>query len=245
MTKPDTLSGAVHDCPIDLSGGDHVTPEQYLAEAQTHLEAGRFAEATAYASMATATATVTPQQPVPPTYHGGHKAGRRWCGKCFSPKKRFTRETGGVARPCTCHPTKATEIRKCRYCEASLERDSKSRKWVAAGGTADCPLAPDLSDPSALPAEPDLNKDAEWEEFLQHVSWFGSPSERAAWTSAELLERRQEYAASMPVTQYGELPHPRQMDVWLSSRADRPHGSYIVTQVHGVEGVPAWRASSI
>lgn len=223
-----------------------MTPEQYLAEAQAHLDAGRFVEATAYAAMATATAAVWPQQPsAMPLPRGEHRAGRRWCGKCFSPKKRFTRGAGDVARPCSCHPGRDGEVRQCRYCQATLGRHSESRKWIDASGETGCPKAPNLLDPSAIPVEPDLNKDEEWAEFLQHVSMFGSPSDKGTWTSAELLQRRQEYAASMPVTQYGELPHPRQMDAWLSSRANRPHGSYVVTQVLEAEGVPAWRASAI
>ncbi|WP_331757537.1 hypothetical protein OH736_45440 (plasmid) [Streptomyces sp. NBC_01650] len=223
-----------------------MTPEQYLAEAQTHLEAGRFVEATAYASMATAAATVMPQQPaVLPVYRGEHRAGRPWCGKCFSSKWRFTRKAGDVARPCSCHPGRLEEVRQCRYCQVPLKRDPDSKKWIAANKAAVCPKAPDLTDPSAVPLEPDLNKDDEWAEFLQHVSMFGTSSDKRIWTSDELLQQREEYAASMPVTQYGELPHPRQMDAWLFDRAGRPHGKYRVTQVLEDEGVPAWRASPI
>lgn len=247
--RSDNLSGsafAAGPAVPPSPNGDRMTPEQYLAEAQVHLGAGRFIEATAYASMATATAAVSPQRPSAGQLHlGEHRAGRQWCGNCFSPKWRFTREAGDVARPCSCHPGRSGEARQCRYCQVPLERHPDSRKWVDANGATGCPKAPDLTDPSAVPVEPDLNKDDEWAEFLQHVSMFGSPADKGMWTSAELLQRREEYAASMPVTQYGELPHPRQMDAWLSSRADRPHGSYVVTQVLETEGGPAWRASAV
>lgn len=108
-----------------------------------------------------------------------------------------------------------------------------------------CPDVPDQSGSGAPGVEPDLNKDHEWAEFLQHVASFGFPKKDVSWTSEEFLQRRDEFAASMPVTQYGELPHPRQMDAWLADRANQPHGSYIVARVAESDGVPLWRASAI
>ncbi|MXG30189.1 hypothetical protein [Streptomyces sp. YIM 132580] len=218
-----------------------MTPEQYLIESQRHLEAGRYVEATAYASMATAAAAV----PLPQTYSnhargGEHRTGRQWCGKCFSTKRRFTRGSGDVARPCSCHPGRNSEVRECRYCQASVKRHPSFGKWVDTNGAAACPKAQD----ETSSASPDLNNDDDWADFLQHVTSFGYPKKDVSWTSDELLERKQEYAASLPVTQYGELPDPRQIDAWLSERVDRPHGGYTVTRVAEVDGVPAWRASA-
>jgi hypothetical protein len=225
-----------------------MTPEQYLAEAQVHLEAGRFPEATAYASMATATAAVVPTprpQPVETMHPGKHKTGLEWCGKCYSPKTRFVRGRTGTARRCTCHASNQGEGRNCRYCSVPLRKDGETWKWVDGSGSDGCPKAPNLSDLASIPVEPDLNRDEEWAEFLQHVSTFGKPADKNAWTSDELMEELATYQISLPVTRHGDAPHARQMDAWLRDRAGKIYGKYVLASIADYEGVPVWRAQYV
>jgi hypothetical protein len=226
-----------------------VTPEQYLTQAEEHLAAGRFTQATACASIAAARAAIAAMLATEPPgiYPGRHKpAPVEWCGKCYSPRKRYKRSDRGGAAACeTCNSKvhASASVRACRYCGAYIQRKEDSPEvwvWVDARGSIGCPEAPDPQLPAVVPEEADLNRDEEWAEFLQHLSG----GTKGACTAEQILASK-EYDATIPRTRFGELPHPEQLSAWLRAREGRQHGDYLVNATGDSDGAVLWLAKHV
>ncbi len=212
-------------------------PEQYLAKAIEHYEAGRFEAAMAASAIASAASSITASapQPAPAIYRGDHKISKpAWCGICYSPRKRYRAGSNKRAEPCTCRGNDQ-RVRQCRYCSTDLELNAETRQWVDSQGKVGCPKAPDPNDLSAVPDEPDLNRDTEWHEFLQTLSG-------DEFTAADIIRRSREFTTVIPVTKFGDVPHPRQLDSWLRARAGQAHEHYVVRPAGGTPEAPRWRS---
>ncbi|MFF9787161.1 hypothetical protein [Streptomyces nigrescens] len=211
-----------------------MSPNEYFLAAQEHYEAGRYLEATAAAAMCSASAALASSQPSRMIHRGDHVPSEtEWCGKCYSTKRRYVRTDRGLAGKCRCHLSQnAGRVRSCRHCYADLERDAETRLWVDVNNRPGCPKAPDPND-QASDNEADLNRDEEWAEFLQHISGHTLSAE-------EIIDRR-EFNPSLPVTRYGVLPSPRQLDAWLRARAGEPHNGYVIRPAGGPPEAPRFR----
>ncbi|SEQ96155.1 hypothetical protein [Streptomyces radiopugnans] len=219
-----------------------MTPEQYLALAEEHAAAERYPEATAYASLATAAATVAAMHATlpPPLHRGDHTPQRlEWCGQCYSPAKRYAAGPRGSAKPCqTCHPRKLENlrVRPCHYCGADLQKNSE-RQWVDAAGQVDCPEAPDPSVPSTATDEPDLNRDEEWAEFVKALAQQGD-----AFTATDFLSNLQQWGGLMPRTRYGTFPSAAQLEAWMKAREGKPLAEYVPKAGPDERGAIRWWA---
>jgi hypothetical protein len=203
-----------------------MTPEQYLAQAKESAAASDYAAATAYASIAAAEAAVaTMQASTPPALYPGKHAPAliEWCGKCGGPGHRVKRGANREQMPCkACSYQVQPEVRPCRYCQAYIQTDAKSRgvrttTWTDARGIRWCPKAPDPSDPQSVTEETDPTPSYLWTSFLQVLYGIGELM------STDQIIARHQGAYYFPVTRYDQVPAQEQLERWFEARLGQPH----------------------
>lgn len=223
-------------------------PEKFLATAEQHAEAGRFAAATVYATIATAAAATKSAGQSSAIYPGDHQPlPADWCGQCHSPGRRVIN-----SKNChRCNP-RVLRARPCRYCGAYLEErmdnygSEGSWAWRDERNSLNCPKAPNPTAPLTVPAqaERDVNPDAVWNLFFQEWKDNRALSEEPA--SAEELLAAPLLMPYMPRTRLGERPHVEHLDTWLAERAYRPYGSLQLVEEPTADGSSGrtWRLTN-
>lgn len=226
-----------------------MAPEDFLAVAEQHAEAGRFSAAVAYASIATArAAVVTAARQADPIYPGDHQPlPADWCGKCHSPGRRRIDQ-----KDCPRCSSQVLRARLCRYCGVYLEKrldahgSEESWAWRDERNSLNCPKAPDPSVPSPAPVgeEHDVNPDHVWALFFQEWKDHRALAEPAS--AAELLATSV-LMPYVPRTRFGERPHAEHLEAWLAERATKPHGLLQLAEEAAPESpsVRAWRLTSL
>lgn len=229
-----------------------MTPEQYLKQAEEFAAASCYEEATAYASLATATAALAAMQAAtPPALYPGEHAPPliEWCGKCHAPGRRVKFVDRREQVPCTaCSYDARPEVRPCRYCQTFIQTSAESRgvrnsTWTDSRGSRWCSEAPDPAEAQEVAEEADLTPEALWLRFLEDLYGVNEPQ------STDRLIQMHRKAYYFPVTRYDQIPAPEQMDRWLEARVDQPYVDtraqleYRLVKSAGPDGEAMWAAT--
>ncbi|MGY5127307.1 hypothetical protein [Streptomyces nigrescens] len=209
-------------------------PEDYLAQAVQHFTGGHYDQSAAAAQIAAAAATIRATSPAQQLIHlGDHApAPKEWCGTCDHPSARLI---GG--RPCPRCNTSAIRVRSCQWCGELLEKRQLPQEpegvtaWLDSSYRLDCAEAPDpaLPQPAPEPLEEDHCQEHKWENFLS--TWQAHLEGRAV-TSEYLLSHPQ-IRGLLRTRRYNEPPHPKELDLWLTGRQQKPVENFVVEQVEG------------
>lgn len=229
-----------------------MTPEQYLKQAEEFAASSCYEEATAYASLATATAAIaTMQAATPPALYPGEHAPPliEWCGKCHGPGRRVKSVGPGEWVPCrACGYDVRPEVRPCRYCQTFIQTSAESRgirnsTWADSRGSRWCSEAPDPSEAQLVAEETDLTPESLWLRFLEALYGASKPQ------SADRLIQAHRRAYYFPVTRYDQVPTSGQLERWLEARVDQPYVDararleYRLVKDIGPDGEATWAAT--